>query len=314
LLIDRIEAISGIRYEYIDNPFIGNETSGGQPGGNIRNAFLYNPDRVSLVEGSLRTVTDPQDQQTNENNPFFESRLPLAATFTFNGEEVTVISNHFSSKGGSAPLFGQIQPADQLQENPDVNGSVDDRRAQARLVKTFVDDIIAENPDANVVVAGDLNEFEFISPLTTLEQSLTNLTNTLPENERYSYIFQGNSQSLDHILVSNNLADRSEFDAVHVNSEFSDQASDHDPLLTRITLNGNSDDDLLNDRTTRTATTRSSDVATIDRSAETSVAEPVTGITNASTFSARTDLFQPSDAPLTSGLTTLITAGTTSGI
>jgi uncharacterized protein len=313
-LIDRIEAISGIRYEYIDNPFIGNGTSGGQPGGNIRNAFLYNPDRVSFVEGSLRTVTDPQDQQTNETNPFYESRLPLAATFTFNGEAVTVVNNHFSSKGGSAPLFGQIQPADQLQENPEVNGDVDVRRAQAQSVKTFVDGITAENPDANVVVAGDLNDFEFISPLTTLERSLTNLTNTLPENERYSYIFQGNSQSLDHILVSNNLSDRSEFDAVHVNSEFADQASDHDPLLARITLNGDSNDNLLNGRTTRTATTRASEITTIDRRTATAVAEPVTGITNASTFSAGTDLFQPSDAPLTSGLTTPITAGTTNGI
>jgi predicted extracellular nuclease len=312
-LIDRIEAISGIRYAYIDNPFIGNGTSGGQPGGNIRNAFLYNPDRVSFVEGSLRTVTDPADQQTNENNPFFGSRLPLAATFTFNGEDVTVVNNHFSSKGGSAPLFGQLQPADQLQENPAVNSDVDVRRAQARSVRSFVDGITAENPDANVVVAGDLNEFEFISPLTILERSLTNLTNTLPENERYSYIFQGNSQSLDHILVSNNLADRSEFDAVHVNAEFSNQASDHDPLLVRITLNGDSDDALLNNLTTRTATTQSSQVATIDRGAGTAMAEPVTGVTNAATFSAGINLLQPSDTPLTSGLTSPIAAGATNG-
>ena len=39
-----------------------------------------------------------------------------------------------------------------------------------------------------------------------LEENLTNLTNTLPEDERYSFNFQGNSQSLDHILVSGGLA------------------------------------------------------------------------------------------------------------
>lgn len=66
-----------------------------------------------------------------------------------------------------------------------------------------------------------------------------NLTNTLPEDERYSYSFQGNAQSLDHILVSNNLALDAAFDAVHVNSEFAvtdASASDHDPVLARVSL------------------------------------------------------------------------------
>ncbi|MBE9178034.1 hypothetical protein IQ268_05475 [Oculatella sp. LEGE 06141] len=236
LLVDEIAEISDANYAFIDNPFIGNETSGGQPGGNIRTAFLYNPARVELVEGSVQTLTDPVDQQTNPDSPFFESRLPLVATFRFNGEEITLVNNHFSSKGGSSPLFGQIQPAVERQNDPLVNGGVDQRLAQAEAVKGFVDGILAGNANANVVVLGDLNEFEFISPLETLSQSLVNLTETLPENERYSYIFEGNSQSLDHILVSDALASTAEFDAVHVNSEFAAPASDHDPLLARLTL------------------------------------------------------------------------------
>ncbi|GAB4371730.1 MAG: hypothetical protein Kow00121_13510 [Elainellaceae cyanobacterium] len=265
-LVDKIAELSGVNYEFIDNPFIGNETSGGQPGGNIRNAFLYNPDRVSFVEDLLRTVTDPEDQQTNPENPFYESRLPLAATFTFNGEAVTVVSNHFSSKGGSAPLFGQIQPATELQEDPEVNGGVDDRRVQAAAVKEFVDEILAADASANVVVLGDLNEFEFISPIDLLEESLTNLTETLPENERYSYIFQGNSQSLDHILASSNLSEQAEFDAVHVNSEFADQASDHDPLLARFTLSATETDELLNGGGTDTADSVDTEMNTIANS------------------------------------------------
>jgi hypothetical protein len=170
---------------------------------------------------------------------FEDSRLPLVATFEFNGKEVTVVNNHFSSKGGSRPLFGATQPATDLQEDPTVNGGLDERQAQAQAVKNFVDGILANNANANVVVVGDFNEFEFISPLLTLEQSLNNLTNTLPENERYSFIFDGNSQSLDHILVSDALTSKAEFDIVHVNTEFADtpdRASDHDPLLTRLNL------------------------------------------------------------------------------
>ncbi len=238
-LIDAIAAVdSDLNYQFIDNTFIGDDTNGGQPGGNIRTAFLYNPDRVNLVGGSVRTVTNPQDQQTNPNNPFFASRLPLAATFTFNGEDVTVVNNHFSSKGGSSPLFGRIQPTTgDFQEDPNINGSLDQRRAQARAVNDFVEDILVDNSNANVVVQGDLNEFEFISPLDQiLEPTLTNLTETLPENERYSFIFDGNSQALDHILVSDSLVAGARFDEVHVNSEFSVRASDHDPLLSRFTL------------------------------------------------------------------------------
>jgi Ca2+-binding RTX toxin-like protein len=103
--------------------------------------------------------------------------------------------------------------------------------------------------------------------LEILEQSLTNLTETLPPNERYSYIFQGNSQSLDHILVSDNLVPVTEFDAVQTNSEFSDQASDHDPLLSRFTLTvpedvlwgSLSDDNLVGDDSNQTLYGRSGD-------------------------------------------------------
>lgn len=245
LLVDSIANISRATYAFIDNRFIGNETSGGQPGGNIRTAFLYNPARVEFVANSDQTITDPVDQQTNPANPFFASRLPLVATFRFNGKAVTVVNNHFSSKGGSAPLFGQIQPSVALQEDPAVNGQVDVRQEQAEAVRAFVDAILADNSAANVVVLGDLNEFEFLSPLTILEQSLTNLVQTLPENERYSFIFDGNSQSLDHLLVSDNLVQGARFDIVHVNTEFAEtaqRASDHDPLLARLRV-GNIDRD-----------------------------------------------------------------------
>jgi predicted extracellular nuclease len=254
LLVDKISEIGRVRYQFIDNPFIGNNTSGGQPGGNIRTAFLYNPRRVTLIKGSVQTVTDPMDQQNNPENPFFDSRLPLVASFTVGwgdddddkGNVVTIVNNHFSSKGGSSPLFGLIQPSIGLQEDPSVNGGVNIRTAQAETVKDFVDGILAQKRKANIVVLGDFNEFEFISPLKILEESLINLTKRLPENERYTFIFEGNSQSLDHILVSKSLKRGAWFDIAHVNSEFAEtpkRASDHDPLIARIKLNSYKKDD-----------------------------------------------------------------------
>ncbi|GGA29480.1 endonuclease/exonuclease/phosphatase family protein [Okeania sp. KiyG1] len=233
-LVDAIAAAGGPDYEFIDNTFITDGASGGQPGGNIRTAFLYNPDRVGLVDGSVQTIGD-QDS----GSAFDGARLPLVADFEFNGQEVSVVSNHFSSKGGSAPILGVEQPFDTRQEDTSVNGSLDERQAQANAVQGFVADTLTADSNANLVVLGDFNEFEFVSPLNTLEQNLTNLTETLPENERYSFIFQGNSQSLDHILVSDRLNEGAEFDIVHVNSEFAEtnqRASDHDPLIVSLNL------------------------------------------------------------------------------
>ena len=67
--------------------------------------------------------------------------------------------------------------------------------------------------------------------------ALINTTNLIPEDERYSFIFQGNSQSLDHILLSDSLANGAEVDIVHVNTEFAEtpqRASDHDPIVVEL--------------------------------------------------------------------------------
>jgi len=224
-LVDEINSINGLQYDFIDNTFISNNSNGGQPGGNIRVAFLYNSDRVSLVEDSVQPIGDQ-----SEGSPFNGARLPLTADFQFGEETVTVIGNHFSSKGGSDPLFGETQPP--------ANGSLDEREAQATAVNEFVSDQLASTPNANIVASGDFNEFQFFSPLEILETNLTNLTNTLPETERYTFNFEGNSQALDHTLISQNLLEQAspEYDIVHSNTEFADQVSDHDPAVARFTL------------------------------------------------------------------------------
>ena len=236
-LVDAIVAAGGPRYESIDSEGLVDGAVGGQPGGNIRVAFLYDPARVELV-GEPELLTDPVDQAANPLNPFFDSRIPLAADFSFDGEVVTVVNNHFSSKGGSAPILGTEQPFAERQEDPDVNGSVDERRLQAAAVNDYVAGRLAEDPEASVVALGDLNEFEFVSPVgEILSENLSNTTLLLEPDERYSFVFQGNSQQLDHVLVSEALADDVEVDVVHVNVELAEdpaRASDHDPVLVTL--------------------------------------------------------------------------------
>ncbi|OKH52150.1 hypothetical protein NIES2101_16075 [Calothrix sp. HK-06] len=241
-LINSIAAAGGPTYEFRQiNPV--DDQDGGEPGGNIRVGFLFNPNRVDFVEGSLQRLTDTN---LSDGDAFANSRKPLVGNFIFNSQEVTVVGNHFNSKGGDQPLFGPNQP-------PILSSEVQ-RNQQATIVKDFVQGILATNSNANVVVAGDLNDFEFSNPLTILESAgLNTLIETLPENERYTYNFQGNAQALDHILVSNNLFSLLDgFDVVHINSEFTDQVSDHDPIIAQfnieagLTLNGGNGQDTLN--------------------------------------------------------------------
>ena len=167
------------------------------------------------------------------NSAFANSRKPLAGEFRARGKKLFVIANHFSSKGGDQPLFGRFQPPVRSSEVP--------RHAQAQIVNDFVDDVLAVDPNANVIVLGDINDFEFSETVGILEGGvLTSLMDTLPKPERYSYVFEGNSQVLDQILVSGNLLNNFsvEYDPVHVNSEFADQASDHDPQVARLDLRG----------------------------------------------------------------------------
>ncbi|WP_179074970.1 SdiA-regulated domain-containing protein [Nostoc sp. C057] len=244
-LINAIAAAGGPTYQYRQIDPV-NGTNGGEPGGNIRVGFLFNPARVNFVDRpggtstSSTTVTNVSGVPTLSDSPglidptnsaFTSSRKPLVGEFTFKGETVYIIGNHFNSKGGDQPLFGVNQP-------PTLTSEVQ-RQQQATLVKNFVQSILAINPNANVVVAGDLNDFEFSNPVSTLESAgLTSLIETLPANERYTYNFEGNAQTLDHILVSSNLRSKLDaYDVVHINSEFADQDSDHDPSVARFNLN-----------------------------------------------------------------------------
>ena len=46
---------------------------------------------------------------------------------------------------------------------------------------------------------------------------------TLPADERYDYVFEGNAQSLDHMLVTEGLQEGAAFDVVRINAEFGDR-------------------------------------------------------------------------------------------
>ncbi|MFE7980090.1 lamin tail domain-containing protein [Streptomyces shenzhenensis] len=240
--IEAIKAAGGPAYDWRSIDPV-NDQDGGEPGGNIRNVFLFNPARVTFVDRpggdsttAVEAVSDGKkgvqlSASPGRINPtssaWKSSRKPLVGEFRFRGEQIFVVGNHFNSKGGDQPVHGAVQPP--------VLGSETQRVAQATEVNTFVRDLLAKDKKAKIVVLGDLNDYQFSKPLATLTAGgvLEDLINTLPANERYSYVYDGNSQTLDHILVSPAIK-KPDYEVVHINAEFSDQSSDHDPQVVRI--------------------------------------------------------------------------------
>lgn len=138
-----------------------------------------------------------------------------------------MIANHFGSKGGDESLTSHHQPPNRSSETK--------RLLQAQAVNAFVKDILKADRRADVLALGDINDFEFSATTKALTDggALYPAVKSLPCSERYSYVFQGNSQVLDQILTSPSIHDFA-YDSVHINAEFSDQNSDHDPQVLRF--------------------------------------------------------------------------------
>ena len=286
-LIDAIVAAGGPVYQFRQIDPLDN-ADGGVPGGNIRVGFLFRSDRglefvdrpggtatidTGVVatpngEGAQLTLSPGRVLDTDADgfDAFTAARKPLAGEFRWRGETLFVIATHLSSKGEDHPLVGRFQPPLRLTEfghppSHPLEGVEDGwRHMQAQVINDFVDEILAVDPAANVVVLGDINDFDFSETVDILEgvsraapinagpdpdgsgrtladgaTVLTTLFDLLPATERYSYVFEGNSQVLDQILVSSAILERDpSYDVVHVNAEFADQASDHDPSVMRV--------------------------------------------------------------------------------
>lgn len=110
--------------------------------------------------------------------------------------------------------------------------------AVANFIKNGTDGILDIDSNANVIVLGDLNDFEFDNPLNILKGAgLSALVEQLPAGERYTYNYEGNSRALDRILGSDNLlVNLDAFDIVHVNSEPAFKYSEHAPSWARFNL------------------------------------------------------------------------------
>lgn len=120
------------------------------------------------------------------------------------------------------------------------------RNAQATWNAELAAQFQANFPDAYVLVMGDLNSFYGTLPLETLGSELTHVYDLIGGSLPYTYIFEGRTQTLDHILMSENLVDHLTVVTVpHLNTPYPIAApddasprhtSDHDPVVAIFTF------------------------------------------------------------------------------
>lgn len=196
----------------------------------ISNAIIFKPASVTPVGESFTQI---------DETVWDIAREPIGQTFaTEGGLQFTVIANHFKSKGGSGS-----EPADgQGQFNVE-------RVEQANALKALVESIPGEAGE-NVLLMGDFNAYSEEDPVQVFtDAGYSDLVADLTDDQ-YTYTFDGELGSLDHVIASPAMA--AQVTGVGVwginSAEWSDRqysfgateagtvyrSSDHDPVVVGV--------------------------------------------------------------------------------
>ncbi len=224
-------AVGAENYTFVPDPDSGTGSD------QIKQALIYKPGKLEL----LAVSSDPAA---------IHDRPPVAATFRQldSGEIFTVVVAHFKSKGGCPPTG----------DTDEGQGCWNLRRgAQAQALADFVTKLQERSGDPDVLIVGDLNSYRLENPVKLLEnEGFVNLDNRLPLDERYTYVFFGESGTLDYALASSELDPQvSGFTIWHINSDeprvldynteynpayvyrpYPFRSSDHDPVIVGLDL------------------------------------------------------------------------------
>jgi uncharacterized repeat protein (TIGR01451 family) len=267
-LADQINSDAGASSpEYVAYLVEGNDVGGIDVGFLVKTAEVADgTPRVEVIEvvqeldGTVLVNPDSSTDILNDRPPL---RLEAIVHHPGGGSyPVTVIVNHMRSLNNSAD------------ESPGANGWPTagarvraKRQAQAEDLANLVQSLQTADPAQPIVLIGDFNAFEFNDGLgdsmgviegtpspdnetavpgdgaDLVNPDLDNLADTAPAAERYSFLFDGNAQSLDHVLVNQALiasTDARRVEHPRINADFPEidrnaagttRLADHDPIV-----------------------------------------------------------------------------------
>ncbi len=200
----------------------------------ITTAIIFKPAKVT-PKGESRSI--------NDETVWSNAREPIAQTFTAGSIDFTVVANHLKSKSASvAPTGDNVDSGDG--QGP-YNG---DRKRQAASLVDFVKGVEKDSGTDKVILLGDFNSYTQEDPMQVLYGAGYTDVHSAKAPNKNSYVFGGESGSLDHALTTPSLTDRvTGVDIWNINSVESYayqyngwapfynadpyRASDHDPVV-----------------------------------------------------------------------------------
>ena len=250
----------------------GNDVGGIDVGFLVKTAYVYEvAQRIHVVDvtqfGKDTTWIDPSTNTADLLN----DRPPLLLRAIVNYVDgrsfpVSVFAVHQRSLNGIADetTSGATTAGDRVRQK---------RQAQAEYLANLIQARQASDPAEHLVVAGDFNAFDFndgyVDPMGVVtglptpddetvvaddgadlvDPDLLNLHYLPAADQRYSYVFDGQAQSLDHILINQTLgSELASYDLDHarMNADFPEtnrndanspsRLSDHDPAIAYFAL------------------------------------------------------------------------------
>jgi 5'-nucleotidase len=200
----------------------------------ITTAIIFKPAKVT-PKGESRSLSD----ETVWSN----AREPIAQTFTAGAIDFTVVANHLKSKSAS------VTPTGDNVDSGDGQGPYNgDRKRQAASLAEFVKGVEKDSGTDKVILLGDFNSYTQEDPMRVLYDAGYTDVHTTKAPGKNSYVFGGESGSLDHALTTPSLTSRvTGVDIWNINSVESYafqydgwapfynadpyRASDHDPVV-----------------------------------------------------------------------------------
>lgn len=234
----------------------------GNDGRGIDNGFLVRTSRVKVLETKQLGKDDKYKNPNTKEDNFVNDRPPLMLrasiddTKTGQPFEFTVIANHLKS------FLGYNDP--KQMDNVRLK-----KKLQAEFLAKFVQARQSANPKERIILLGDFNSYQFndgimdqIGTITgkpsgkdavlmpsddLVNPDLIDLVDVIAAPQRYSYVFDGNAQVLDHIIITETLRKHTAgFGFARVNADYPESLrndatrferfSDHDPAVAIFTM------------------------------------------------------------------------------
>jgi uncharacterized protein len=231
----------------------------GNDGRGIDVGILVRKSKVKVIEvkqlGKDAVFTAPDKQSYPLfDRPSLLAKLEYADTKLGKPFEFTFVINHLKSYSG-------------IDDEKTGSRTRLKKRLQAEWLANFVAERAKTNATERLILSGDFNAYQFndgyndvigilkgnpdINALepskTPINTGLFNLVDYLQVSQKYSYVFAGNAQTIDHILVNQAASDRSlKFGYVRVDADFPliyyndasrpERLSDHDPAMLYLSL------------------------------------------------------------------------------